>query len=60
MLETGDLIFVSEIQIWGRPSRHQLATIAMWPSFGRIHLSCHGRRWRSCPVPEDFFEAESI
>ena len=36
MLETGDLIFVSENTEMGRPSRHLLETIAMWPSFWTV------------------------
>ena len=56
MLENGDLILSVKIQKWGRLSRHLLVTIAMWPSFGRLHLSCHGRRWRLAQSPEDFFE----
>ena len=59
MLETGDLIFVSENTEMGQAIQHQLATIAMWPSFWTIPFIM--QRWKGgvlAQSPEDFFEAE--
>ena len=60
MLENGDLIFVRRHRNGARPSRHQLATIAMWPSFdGSIyHATVEGGVLAQSP--EDFFEAEKV
>ena len=52
MLETGDLIFVSENTEMGQAIQASTGNYSHVAIFlDGLHLSCHGRRWRPCPVP---------
>ncbi len=59
MLETGDLIFVSENTEMGQAIQASTGNYSHVAIFW-THLSCHSRKVAFLPSPEDFFEAESI